>query len=326
MSSRRRCFTMIELIVVVAIIAVLIALLLPAVHSAREGARRTQCVNNLLQLGVALATYEATYQVLPPGTVDKTGPIVEDINSYQFGWIPRILPYLEQKAVYRALDFKTGVYQAANLTAGAVSMNVLTCPSDPKRWNGRGWSRIPGGMSTGFNPLAIPDPTTTAFAACHNDTEAPIDVTNTGVFYLNSRVRLDDIEDGLSHTIFLGEKKGPGDELGWPSGTRATLRNTGTPINRTVLDPTDLSGFHIQLAKLLEPPDPTREPVDPALAAPTALPGPVAVGGFGSFHPQGANFLLGDGSARFLKSTIDREVFRRLGSRADGLPVGDDRF
>ena len=326
MPSRRRGFTMIELIVVVAIIAVLIALLLPAVQSAREGARRMQCTNNLLQLGVALASYEATYQVLPPGTVDKTGPIIEDINGYQFGWIPRLLPYLEQKAVYRTLDFKTGVYQAANLTAGAVAMNVLLCPSDPTRWRGRGWSRMPGVMTSGANLSAILDPTPTAFAACHNDVEAPIDVTNTGVFYLNSRVRYDDIEDGLSHTIFLGEKKGPGDELGWPSGTRATLRNTGTPINQTVLDPTDLTGFHRQLARLLELPDPTREPVDPALDPAPAAKGPVAVGGFGSYHPQGANFLLGDGSARFLKSTIDREVFRRLGSRADGLPVGDDRF
>ncbi len=97
MIRRRGGFTMIELATVVAIIAVLIALLLPAVQSAREQARRTQCINNLIQIGVALWNYESTHEVLPPGVVNPTGPVDDRATGYHFGWITQILPYLEQR-------------------------------------------------------------------------------------------------------------------------------------------------------------------------------------------------------------------------------------
>ena len=324
MSRRRQGFTMIEVIVVVAIIAVLISLLLPAVQSAREAARRTQCANNLLQLGIAIQNYESTHQVLPPGVVNPTGPIVESAASYQFGWITQILPYLEQKNLYKNLDFNVGIYQAANLTARSISINTLLCPSEPQ-----GRSSVPsfgGGLSTG-----LPDPAQTTYAACHNDVEAPIDADNRGVFFLNSHVRTDEIEDGLTHTIFLGEKRSPGDELGWASGTRATLRNTGTPINGTRFDPTNLSSYMVAFSQDGQPSDPGApdQPDNPP-GGPPETPSPPAtpiiVGGFGSFHPSGANFLFGDGSVRFLRTSIDGRIYRLLGNRADGEPIGDDQF
>jgi prepilin-type N-terminal cleavage/methylation domain-containing protein/prepilin-type processing-associated H-X9-DG protein len=321
MIRRHPGFTMIELVVVVAIISVLIALLLPAVQAAREAARRTQCMNNLLQIGIAIENYEATNLVLPPGVIDRSGPIVETPTSYQFGWIARILPYLEQKNVYHNLDFNAGVYTLNNLTARSVSMYVLLCPSDGNRSGGRASSNFGGGGMSG-----LPSPSSTAYAACHNDVEAPIDVKNTGVFFLNSRVRSDDIEDGLGHTIFVGEKRTPGDELGWASGTRATLRNTGTPINQTILDPADLAPFMAALAGLerpANPDDPTPGPAPNSKPVASVL---IPVGGFGSYHPQGANFLFGDGSVRALRSTISMRVFQLLGNRADGQPIGDDQF
>ena len=329
MPRRPAGFTMIEMVVVVAIISVLISLLLPAVQAAREAARRTQCSNNLLQLGIAIENYESTHQVLPPGVVDSTGPVVESPSRYQFGWIARILPYLEQKNAYNRLDFGSGVYTPNNMTARAQPMYVLLCPSD--RWQGS--SRT---MAVNFGPsptspatLVFVDPATTAYAACHNDVEGPIDVGNTGVFFLNGHVRSRDIEDGLAHTIYLGEKKAGGTDLGWASGTRATLRNTGTKINQTTLDPSDLANFEAELAhrKWASTPGPDEFPASPPPTAPPSGPGtPIPVGGFGSSHAGGSNFLMGDGSARFLKTTIDGRVYRLLGNRADGEPIGDDQY
>ncbi len=312
---------MIELLAVVALICVLIALLLPAVQAAREAARRAQCANNLMQLGIAARSYETSVRVLPPGVVDVSGPVVESPSAYQFGWIARLLPHLEQRNIDRNLNFQTGVYQPANLTARAVTMSVLLCPSQRRGVNSVAY--FGGTLGT----TSVADPALSSYAACHNDSEAPIDVTNKGVFYLNSRVRSDEIADGLSQTLFFGETKPRGDELGWASGTRATLRNTGTPMNGTTLDPTDVS----PLMQISPPPPPGEEsPLPPGSppgpAPPSGRPAPVRVGGFGSDHPLGANFCFGDGSVRFLRSTIDARIFRLLASRADGEPIGDDQF
>ena len=268
--KRRPGFTLIELATVVAVIAVLIALLLPAVQSAREAARRTQCNNNLMQLGIALANYEATHRVLPPGVVNLTGPIDNTPVGYHFNWITQILPYIEERSVTNHLNINVSLYDTSNDSARAVTLNVLICPSDYRR-----------GMYAGFGTGAVtvlPESPSCSYAACHNDVESPIDADNHGVFFLNSHVRLDEIEDGLGVTFFVGEKFLVGDQLGWASGTSATLRNTGTPLNRT-------AWAVMNLAEAANPPDPNGDP-------PRAGKIPSIVGGFGSYHAQISNFLL----------------------------------
>src|SRR4051812_39085560 len=94
-------FTLIELLVVIAIISVLIALLLPAIQAAREAARRVQCVNNLMQIGIAVQNYESSHEILPPGVVDLAGPIQNVPKGYHASWMVQLLPYLEQKNVAR---------------------------------------------------------------------------------------------------------------------------------------------------------------------------------------------------------------------------------
>ena len=262
----RAGFTLIELLVVIAIIGVLIALLLPAVQAAREAARRAMCVNNLNQIGLALQNYEAAHEVLPPGVVDPGGPIVDASKGYQFGWIAQILPHLDGRNVYDSLNFTLGAYAPGNDTATFVTLNVLLCPSDPTR-------------------------NSPAYAGCHHDVEAPIAADNMGVFFLNSAIALDDIRDGLSRTIFVGERRGGGSGLGWASGTSSSLRNTGTRPNGT----------------------PARAPG-----------GPSPVGGYGSWHFGGANLLFGDGSVKLIKTAINPLVYRRLGNRADGGVVSDE--
>ena len=312
MNDRRRGFTLIELATVIAIIAVLIALLLPAVQAAREQARRTQCVNNLLQIGVALAGYEASNRVLPPGTVDASDPVDDAVAGYRFGWIPRLLPYLERRAVANGLNLAEGVYAGSQLTARLTLMNTLICPSDSQSFR--------------FGPSTIsslPTYPRSNYAACHHDLDEPIAASNRGVFFLNSRVRSAEIEDGLGRTLFVGEKRPGGDEMGWAVGTRATLRNTGLPINATSLPPID------QMVAIPPPPsdDPDVGP-PPEPAAPNLPPGGPypAVGGFGSSHPGGANFLLGDGSVRLIRVSVNLDVYRRLARRDDGRPIGDDQF
>ena len=131
-------------------------------------------------------------------------------------------------------------------------------------------------------------------SACHNDVEAPIDVTNTGVFFLNSRIRYEDIPDGSANTIFLGE--GPAKTVrtsGWASGTRSHAQEYGHAPQRRHL---------VSQGPAAVPGDSGKRGVEPPPTGP--INGPLFVGGFGSYDPGGANFAFGDGSVRFLTETI----------------------
>lgn len=213
-ADTRPGFTLIELLVVIAIIAILIALLLPAVQQAREAARRTQCKNNLAQLALALLNYEMAHGVLPPGSVNATGPISTVAEGYHMAWTASLLPYIDQTPLFREIDFDKGAYQQSDLVMKA-RLNSLECPSDP-------------GFSLGDVASQ------TSFAGCQSSIEAPIDTENNGVLYLNSAVRYRDISDGSSNTIFVGEKKITTGDLNWISGTRSTLRNTDKKPNSVV--------------------------------------------------------------------------------------------
>jgi prepilin-type N-terminal cleavage/methylation domain-containing protein/prepilin-type processing-associated H-X9-DG protein len=283
--NHRRGFTLIELLVVIAIIGVLVALLLPAVQQAREAARRTQCKNNLMQLGLALHNYEMAYEMLPPGTVNPTGPIRNEAKGYHMGWMVQILPYMDQPSVYDHFDFSVGVYDTKNAPPRAINIQSYLCPSHPWVNSGTG----PGSCS---------------YAGCHHDVEAPIDVDNHGVLFLNSKIRYRDIRDGASQTIFVGEHGG--DALGWASGTRATLRNPGGGINT--------SGLPVIGRVMPIPANP-----DPGTDAEA-----LAVGSFGSYHSGGAMFTFGDGSVRFLSENTALTTYQRLAHRADGELLGSD--
>lgn len=210
----RRGFTLVELLVVIAIIGVLIALLLPAVQQAREAARRMSCANNLAQLILSVHNYEATNNFFPAGSINDTGPIRNAPVGYHHNWISAILPYMGDSTTYDHIDFKKSVYDKAQNGPRELELDFLNCPSSP-------WNRANDKVSV------------SQYVGIHNHCELPINTTNSGVFILNKNLTTNDVSDGLAFTLFLSETLiEPSSNLGWLSGTRATLRNTGTPPNQ----------------------------------------------------------------------------------------------
>jgi prepilin-type N-terminal cleavage/methylation domain-containing protein/prepilin-type processing-associated H-X9-DG protein len=279
---RSRAFTLVELLVVIAIIGVLVALLLPAVQAAREAARRVSCINNITQLGLSLHNYEFHFETLPPGVTNPDGPIRNEPQGNHVSWIVRVLPYLEQNALYRRFDPAAGAYADANSEVRSTRIRVLECPSDGTPF------------MNNLNSIAR-----SSYVGCYHDAEAPIDKDNHGLLFLNSKVKYSEIYDGSSQTILLGEALTSPDGLGWVSGTRSTLRNT------SIIDQPQPAFATAQ--KTADEKDKDKEKS-----------GSLYVGGFGSAHPNGANFGFADGSTRFLSRNTTPDTLRKLGNRADG--------
>jgi prepilin-type N-terminal cleavage/methylation domain-containing protein len=284
---RRSGFTLVELLVVIAIIGVLVGLLLPAVQAAREAARRSSCSNNLTQLGLAMHHFEFSHEHLPSGVINPDGPIRNEEVGQHVSWAVQILPFIEQRNVYQHFDLEAGAYAAVNEDARAARIPTLMCPSYP---GGTLIQNQPGGAARRVG--------SSTYAGCYHDSEAPIDVDNNGLLFLNSEVRYSEILDGSSQTILLGEVLPTARSLGWASGTRATLRNTSGFIDAADWKWNDPAGGS----------DP------PVLEA----------GGFGSFHTGGALFTFADGATVFLSNTINPALFKQYGHRADGELLADE--
>lgn len=326
---KRRGFTLIELLVVIAIIAILIALLLPAVQQAREAARRTQCKNNMMQIGLALHNYEMAFQVLPPGVSNPTGPILNKPDGYHMSWIVQILPYLEQRNAFNKVDFRESVYAKVNQPVRAHTLQMFLCPSSPA---------MPTGQADDGSLFAL-----NCFAGIHNDIETPINENQDGVMFLNSSIRYDQVTDGSSNTIYVGEYRTDsvpitGQYLGWMSGTRGTLRNAviaskggpliapgvnSSPAAPAADEPAEEGTEKAEPQTVYQPHENSRMMGWRAPAAPVAPPAADFVGGLGSYHTGGWHNLMGDGSVRFISENISPFTLRCLANRHDGELIGD---
>lgn len=282
----RRGFTLIELLVVIVIISILIALLLPSVQQAREAARRSQCQNNLLQMGLALHDYHLAHRTFPPGSINLTGPVDSTRAGYKHGWGVQLLPFLDEPALARTIDSNLGIFEQVHVDLGFLSPSTFSCPSS----NLSPAAGKPGG----------------AYAGCHHDQEVPIDVDQNGMLFLNSHVSRNDVEDGQQYTLFVSEIRDAGN---WSAGNRLSLRNTGTKIdNRSLVTAPATGGMGSPLGVASE--------VDPVAQS-------LHVGGFGSYHANGVNLLLVDGSIRFVNSSVDTQIYQHLGNRRDHQIIGE---
>jgi len=302
-ARRARGFTLIELLVVIAIIAILIALLLPAVQQAREAARRSACKNNLKQLALGLHNYEATYGLLPPGYLHKFDPAGSGANHMGFAWGCMILPQLEQKNLYDQFNFNIPVFDPSQQVARERHLPVFLCPSDP--YSGGGFI-VRNATSTPPERYAA-----ASYAANWGPSSASVNLDATplqsqGVFYRNSSTKFRDITDGLSNTLFLGERtNGP-----IPGGTLADghslFETAWCAAARNIQEPTDDHGHMILFETQYRPNE--RDTDDKGLSAP---------------HTGICQFAMADGSVRAISENIDAGVYNSLGTRAGGEVIGD---
>lgn len=321
---RKRAFTLIELLVVIAIIAVLIALLLPAVQQAREAARRSQCKNNLKQIGLALHNYESTYVTFPIGAR-------VDAGGWGPSWWAGILPFADQAPLYNKLQFggsQPGWVGAGGGTAGGangqacngINIPLMSCPSSPVpamitvgayRVNGPQYLGISGAMTgNGFTEsravnccgcCGVPGGGQTAFG---------------GVLVANNIVRIKDMTDGTTNTLMVGECSnwfGPGQNN--PTPTDGWLMGTGS--GGTGLSFSTGDGRADQITTINYPPN-------------GAVWGAAGVAnnygpnnGLASAHVGGVHVLLGDASVRFVSNNVNMQTLRQIATRDDGQTVGD---
>lgn len=318
---RRRGFTLIELLVVIAIIAVLIALLLPAVQQAREAARRTQCKNNLKQLGLALHNYEGSFTKFPPSSTsglnggawayNPAQPLDPATHLHSFASL--ILPYIDGANVYNTINYNVSAMDPANRQIASTQLPFYLCPS----YTGSLVANDPMYVSQiGFDKYAVRNYAAmggrTAFSLSGAPGTAP-----EGIMYPRSRTGFKDIVDGSSNTILLVETREE-KVAAWIDGSFAamvarwlnlmspTLEGTSVSINYGGNEPT---GLPFPATKVYF------QSVYPGV--PTQLWGP------SSQHEGGAHHLLGDGSVRLISENLDVKVYDALATRNGGEVVGE---
>jgi prepilin-type N-terminal cleavage/methylation domain-containing protein/prepilin-type processing-associated H-X9-DG protein len=303
-------FTLVELLVVITIIGILIALLLPAVQAAREAARLSQCTNNLKQIGLAVLSYEQVHGLLPAGSYW----LQSDWNWVKYGGptnggtiLIRLLPYIEQQALYDQFDFKKVVdgqtVKSTTRYIGATIVPTYLCPSDPSSLDLNVSGLAMHNYIASAGPITLVDNASCACASSGNWNQyamaqsCPLG-TGPGVFSANSvNCSVAEIRDGLSNTILFGESRpacSTEGSSGWAwSNNGEGVGATTYPINYNTCEK--------------DSPDPCHRPDNWTLQY-----------GFKSLHPGGAAFLFGDGSVHFLTENIDHQNYQYLGAKADG--------
>ncbi len=348
-SAVRQGFTLIELLVVIAIIAVLVAILLPAVQSAREAARRSQCQNNLKQIGIAIHNFHDSKGRLP-SSVRPTAAL-----TIRAGLFVVLLPYLDQKPLWDAYDTSETWSTVNNKKVTSLRLKTYECPSSPKHnnlldhapdYDANGTARTFTGGSAGASPwdgiVAVGDyagslgtsPTLVNFVSTLSPPRTDIigstqattanSVTTNGMLPKNSTLTFGDITDGLSNTIAV-----------WESGGRPLVYRRGTPVsNNPVVAHTNAGGWSRPASDILFEGSSKDGATLPGVylnrtngfdhgSATYGSSGFPTYGTEGSsqpysFHTSGLNTLFGDGSVRFLDEDIDIGVAAALVSRNGG--------
>jgi prepilin-type N-terminal cleavage/methylation domain-containing protein/prepilin-type processing-associated H-X9-DG protein len=336
-----RGFTLIELLVAIAIIAILIGLLLPAVQAAREVARRAQCTNNMKQIGLAIANYESTHGCIVSGYISSTVPLTQfgvpgynpdpatNDNGPGLGWLALLLPFAEQTTLYNATNVNLPTWVAGNSTVVTVQLNVYLCPSANNP------SPTCAMVDANLTLLPVANPhfaranyqynmgwNDTSITPANTNYDDPIKGCN-GPIYRNSGVKFAGVTDGLSNTVVAGEKTPYLADATWVGiipGYRHFAYNAfasaGTGGIGVDYDyPGAILAVHSG-PSLYESPQVIHPPNSPLGHTDEMY----------SLHPGGANVLLGDGSVRFIKQSINLLTWQALSGRANGEVISADSF
>jgi prepilin-type N-terminal cleavage/methylation domain-containing protein/prepilin-type processing-associated H-X9-DG protein len=271
----RGAFTLVELLVVIAIVSILIGLLLPAVQSAREAARRTQCTNNLRQIGLAILNYEGKHKVLPAGNYDpRESPVIPKWGPYNFSAFVQLLPDLDEQNLFERFSRRKHVTEPPNASLVGTTIESLHCPSESAARTSfhQGFSITVGHTNYVLSAGSFWD------GFCEQEVHPP---RNNGLFWDRaSRIGIKNIKDGASKTIMIGERaRGlfPDAEKWswWVSGYGGdTMFVTFHPINKA-FHPGDGNAYSTSL-----------------------------YGGVSSFHPGGVNLCFADGSVHFMSEEL----------------------
>ena len=325
MKTRKNGFTLVELLVVIAIIGILIGMLLPAVQTVREAARRIDCGSKMRQMTLGMLNYESAHQNFPPGV--RANSVA--VGTRALNWGCFILPFLEQEAIYDILveqsdNFSNPIW--SDTANGDTAVNVLPiflCPSDNSDVHNRKRFRTPDAIHGGSdlfharsNYIGVLGPRLRDFFPQVDDFEdisftlkGEIDDLFTlnlpGILYLNSEVTFGEISDGTSNTFIIGER----DSANFPNST--LQRSAGVWCGS------------IQASALHQCLGPTSGEPEFTLNSTVAI----NFGGqtsFASEHPGGANFGRADGSVEFVAETISRKLYQALGTKADGEVLADN--
>jgi prepilin-type N-terminal cleavage/methylation domain-containing protein/prepilin-type processing-associated H-X9-DG protein len=339
--KRRHGFTLIELLVVIAVIGVLIALLMPAIQQSREAARRSQCANNLKQLGLAIHNYESAHKVIPPAYIgdpihDGEAFGVTYASEYRDGppgwaWGTLLLPFLEQETVYRSFDIEQPCWAPVNRTAVRTKIGVFLCPSVTGGSDGFDVQRTGADHRHGvpFSPniffahshyvtnAGIHQPWGRDTPYCY-DYEVPEPIPATGVaaridgpFFRNARMPFKRISDGLSTTIFLGEHTSFLSNKTWVGVVPGAV----TPPRLDLYSwPSENNGGGC-LVGIHSGPD-THDHPQVIIHAPNNPFGHTDQ--MHSEHVGGANCLMGDGSVQFMSTFIHADLWVALSTRDCG--------
>jgi prepilin-type N-terminal cleavage/methylation domain-containing protein/prepilin-type processing-associated H-X9-DG protein len=294
-SGPRLAFSLVELLVVIAIIGALIALLLPAVQAAREAARKSSCKNNLRQLALGMHAYESALGTLPPGYEFAPGPAG---NILGYSWSARLLPYIEQRALYGRFDFSKPIYDEVNAPAREVHLQLLLCPTDdvsPPGFVEMGDERY--AMACYVANFGTPDlDEDQAQEFGDANPLGPFDGP-WGPFYRNSETTLRQVTDGLSQTLMLGERQNGPFRLAGSHGPHFAYETTWAGAVRDIDDPSDDHG-HMALFQTGHPPN-SLDSDDRDVSA---------------SHSGEAQFLMCDGSVHTVSEDVDIVVYRALGT------------
>ncbi|MCA9034290.1 MAG: DUF1559 domain-containing protein [Planctomycetaceae bacterium] len=310
--SRRLGFTLIELLVVIAIIAILIALLLPAVQQAREAARRTQCKNNLKQLGIALHNYHDTHGMFPAGHMESgvDGPSYR----HQFGWLTYLLPFVEQAPLYKQVNFSqidltlSAHQNPAFMAVGGTDVSAFICPSDPTGRNNSDWAP-------------------TNYLGNQGTTCQSRDKSGSGVFGHNSWMKIRDITDGTSNTIAAAEILKGDFNVNSVRDNYIFIRNAADANNIDTCqafppNSSDLGGVWLGGTPQNNLFSTNRTPNDRRFDCISPNFGCTNFAAR-SQHVGGAQVILADGSVHFISESISIEVYHALGTRNGGEVVGE---